>query len=134
MNVLYTNDDGIDADGIRALVAALPEGVRAIVAAPANERSACSHSISLGEKLRVEDFSRDGVVDVIEPDLSLVVERLRQQPVELGTSPLHVARDGAVRRRNDELLVGRPQFADQSEVQVRREDPQLGRLGQHVLR
>jgi len=56
MQVLVTNDDGIDAPGIQALVASLPEGVKAVMAAPANEKSASSHSISLGQKLRVETY------------------------------------------------------------------------------
>lgn len=61
MNVIYTNDDGIDAPGIRALVGNVPPGVKAIVVAPANERSACSHSISLGQKLRIEEFTVNGI-------------------------------------------------------------------------
>jgi len=61
MNVIYTNDDGIQAAGIRALVAGVPSGVHPIVVAPASERSASSHSISLGQKLRVEEYRENGV-------------------------------------------------------------------------
>ncbi len=61
MNILLTNDDGIDAPGIRALLKAIPKGVRAVVAAPASEKSATSHSISLGQKICVEEFRRGGV-------------------------------------------------------------------------
>lgn len=57
MKVLITNDDGLHAAGIQALMESIPPGVSAVVAAPASERSACSHSISLGQKLRVEEFS-----------------------------------------------------------------------------
>ncbi|MDP3920968.1 MAG: 5'/3'-nucleotidase SurE [Candidatus Omnitrophota bacterium] len=62
MNIIYTNDDGIQADGIRALVKNVPEGIVAIVVAPASERSASSHSISLGQKLRIEEFEEDGIL------------------------------------------------------------------------
>ncbi|MBI3306285.1 MAG: 5'/3'-nucleotidase SurE [Candidatus Omnitrophica bacterium] len=55
MNILLTNDDGIHAPGLCALVAGMPAGVNVVVVAPATERSACSHSISLGQKLRVEE-------------------------------------------------------------------------------
>jgi 5'-nucleotidase len=56
MKILITNDDGIHAPGIRALITAVPKGVEAIVAAPASERSASSHSISLGQRLRIEEI------------------------------------------------------------------------------
>lgn len=61
MNVIFTNDDGIDAPGIRALVDNLPKDINAIVVAPATERSATSHSISLGQKLRVEEYQQAGI-------------------------------------------------------------------------
>jgi 5'-nucleotidase len=56
MNILLTNDDGIKAPGLEALVQSLPDGVKAMIVAPANEKSASSHSISLGQKLRVEEI------------------------------------------------------------------------------
>lgn len=61
MNVIFTNDDGINAPGIRALVDFLPKKFKAIVVAPATERSATSHSISLGQKLRVEEYVQTGI-------------------------------------------------------------------------
>lgn len=56
MRILLTNDDGIQAPGLQALQKALPAGVEAVVVAPANEKSASSHSITLGEKLRVVEM------------------------------------------------------------------------------
>lgn len=61
MNILLSNDDGIEAPGIQALLSSVPPGMRVVVAAPASERSASSHSISLGQKLRIEEFERKGV-------------------------------------------------------------------------
>jgi 5'-nucleotidase len=52
MNILVTNDDGIQSEGLHALVRAL-EAVGAVhVAAPHHERSASGHSITLHKPLR----------------------------------------------------------------------------------
>ncbi len=51
----------MDAPGLKALVKCLPSGIKAVVAAPATERSACGHSISLGQKLRVEETRSKGI-------------------------------------------------------------------------
>lgn len=61
MKILLTNDDGIKAAGLRALLACIPKDHKILVAAPATERSACSHSISLGQQLRVEKSTENGV-------------------------------------------------------------------------
>lgn len=62
MNILLTNDDGIHAPGLEALVKNMPKDIHFVVAAPANERSAASHSITLGQKLRVEEYRQKGVL------------------------------------------------------------------------
>lgn len=61
MKVLITNDDGIYAPGIRALVDGLDSKIQKLVVAPADQKSASSHSISLGQKLRVQEFVHDNV-------------------------------------------------------------------------
>ncbi len=61
MKILLTNDDGIKAKGIEALQRAFQDSCEIIVAAPANEKSASSHSISLGQKMRVEEFFKGPV-------------------------------------------------------------------------
>ena len=53
MNILLTNDDGIHADGLLALRAALSELGTVTVVAPDRPRSACGHSITLHKPLRV---------------------------------------------------------------------------------
>ncbi len=52
--ILVTNDDGYEANGLLALVDALREleGVDVTVVAPANEKSACGHSLTLVRPLR----------------------------------------------------------------------------------
>lgn len=53
MHILISNDDGIFADGIRALVKeALKAGHRVTVFAPDSQRSAASHSLSIARPLR----------------------------------------------------------------------------------
>lgn len=56
MKILLTNDDGCHSAGMKALMSCIPKGIEAIVSAPASERSATSHSISLGQKLRIEEI------------------------------------------------------------------------------
>jgi len=55
--ILLSNDDGIDAPGLAALVAAVQELGDVIVAAPDRERSAASHSITLNSPLRVDEVA-----------------------------------------------------------------------------
>ncbi len=52
--ILVTNDDGYEAKGLRCLVEALKElaDVEVMVVAPANEKSACGHSLTLVRPLR----------------------------------------------------------------------------------
>jgi len=54
MRILITNDDGINAEGIRALACRLAEKHQVVVVAPENERSGASHSITLTAPLRVK--------------------------------------------------------------------------------
>ena len=55
MKILITNDDGIGAPGLTALWTALREKHECLVVAPASEKSASSHSVSLGQKLIIEE-------------------------------------------------------------------------------
>lgn len=51
--LLLTNDDGIEAQGLKILERALRELGRVIVCAPATQQSAVGHGITLGTPLRV---------------------------------------------------------------------------------
>lgn len=56
MNILLTNDDGVYADGIRALARVLiSSGHNVIITAPDRERSAAGHSITISNPLRVKE-------------------------------------------------------------------------------
>lgn len=54
MRILLSNDDGIDAPGIRALEEALTPLAEVWVVAPERERSAQSHALTLHKPLRVK--------------------------------------------------------------------------------
>lgn len=59
MRIMVTNDDGINAPGIKALAEALRELGEVIVVAPDRERSAAGHSLTLHSPLRVFEL-REG--------------------------------------------------------------------------
>lgn len=64
MQILITNDDGIEADGIIRLARVAKDFGQVWVVAPESQRSAASHSISLHNEIDVypcEDFPIDGV-------------------------------------------------------------------------
>lgn len=62
MHVLISNDDGIFASGIKALVnEAVSRGHRVSVFAPDSQRSAAGHAISLNRPLRAEKLDFDGL-------------------------------------------------------------------------
>lgn len=56
MKLLLSNDDGILANGIRALIEALSPYHEVYVVAPDRERSAAGHSLTLHTPLRVEEI------------------------------------------------------------------------------
>jgi len=57
MKLLVTNDDGIDAEGIAALLAAARCVGEPMVVAPAGPQSGVSHAVTTGSGVRVEERS-----------------------------------------------------------------------------
>lgn len=53
MHIFLTNDDGVEAPGIRAMALALSSMARVTVLAPHHGRSSCSSSLTLHQYLRV---------------------------------------------------------------------------------
>lgn len=51
--ILLTNDDGYDSIGLKALVEALSPIAKITVVAPANNKSACGHSLTLDRPVRM---------------------------------------------------------------------------------
>jgi 5'-nucleotidase len=60
LHILVSNDDGIDAPGIYALVQELKKIARVTVVAPDEQRSAVGHAITMNYPLRVRKFSKNG--------------------------------------------------------------------------
>lgn len=52
-HILLTNDDGFDAVGLKALIEALKPVAKITVVAPARNKSACGHSLTLDRPLRM---------------------------------------------------------------------------------
>jgi 5'-nucleotidase len=59
-SVLLTNDDGIYARGLEALVRALEKDHRVFVVAPESEQSAVGHALTLTQPLRVKKIKKNG--------------------------------------------------------------------------
>lgn len=81
MRILITNDDGIRADGLRALVEVARQFGTVKVVAPDRERSACGHAMTLHDPLRarpvdfldVEALEVNGVpVDCVNVGLTVL--------------------------------------------------------------
>jgi 5'-nucleotidase len=73
MLALITNDDGIAAEGLRALKAAISTVGRVVTVAPDREQSASSHAITLHAPLRIQRVEEDTyTVDGTPTDCVLV--------------------------------------------------------------
>ncbi len=60
MNILISNDDGIDAIGIQKLVEAMSQCGDVYVVAPNTQRSASSHALSLRKEITVKEYDFPG--------------------------------------------------------------------------
>lgn len=90
MHLLLTNDDGIQAPGLRAMADALiAAGHRVSVCAPDRERSAASHSVCIGKAFRAEPVDYPGAVRAWAADgtpsdcASLGLWLIREDPADL---------------------------------------------------
>jgi 5'-nucleotidase len=57
MKFLLTNDDGVDAPGLAALFAAVESLGEAVIVAPAEHLSGCSHQVTTKQPLRVAEHA-----------------------------------------------------------------------------
>jgi 5'-nucleotidase len=91
VRVLLSNDDGVNAAGLRALAAAF-DGDEVWVVAPDREQSASSHAISLHRPLRMQEvaprwFAVDGTpTDAVYMGLNLVLRGARPDVVVSGVN------------------------------------------------
>lgn len=125
MHILVTNDDGIQAPGIRALALELSQLGQVTVVAPDRERSATGHAITVHSPLRVrrhgdfpavEAYAVDGTpadcvkiaVEALPLDkFDLVVSGINRGP-NLGTDVLY---SGTVSAAVEAAILGLPAIA-----------------------
>jgi 5'-nucleotidase len=82
LNLLVTNDDGIEAAGIRHLAEALSAVAKVYVVAPHAQRSACGHGITIGRPVIVERVSFPGA------DMAFSLEGTPADCVKMGVEVL----------------------------------------------
>lgn len=61
MRILLTNDDGIAAEGLAVLAGVARQFGEVKIVAPDRERSACGHSMTMRDPLRVKELDLDGL-------------------------------------------------------------------------
>lgn len=64
--ILVTNDDGVSAPGLRALVEAMTELGNVIVVAPDKPQSGMGHAITIGDPLRIEKVHLFGQIEAYQ--------------------------------------------------------------------
>jgi 5'-nucleotidase len=92
MAILITNDDGLHAPGIEALIVGLSGLDQAIVIAPSQERSGASHSLTMNTPLRMREV-QDGcyAVDGTPVDCVYIgVHRVFDEPPGLVVSGINL--------------------------------------------
>lgn len=119
--ILLTNDDGIDAEGLRAARRSLAGAARVVVFAPRSERSGASHSFSLRKPLEVVWRDADTVsVDGTPTDcVMLAVRGLLPRKPDLVVSGINhgpnlgddVTYSGTVAAAMEGTLLGIPSIA-----------------------
>ena len=91
MRILISNDDGIRAPGLEALVRALCLNHEVIVAAPASQQSAKAHAITVRERLYVDEYMP-------------LQERYGVKAYAIGGTPADTVKlymEGIIRRRSE---------------------------------
>ena len=125
MKILISNDDGILAPGIAALVKAFAgAGHEVFVCAPDSQRSAASHSLTIGRKLTAREIAMDGAakayaisgtpadcvklgLTVLCPEAEAVVSGVNHG-LNFGTDVLY---SGTVAAAMEGAICGRPAMA-----------------------
>jgi 5'-nucleotidase len=95
MNILLTNDDGIDSPGLLALADVLSPVARLWVCAPKTEQSGCGHGLTVREPLKVRDETVDGAVMAWSVEgkpgdcVKIALLTLMQEPVDIVLSGIN---------------------------------------------
>jgi 5'-nucleotidase len=126
MRILVSNDDGVEAAGLRALAEGLLPLGEVTVVAPDREQSASSHSISLHRPLRIEElppwgavrrFAVDGTpTDAVYVGVNHLLRDRRPEVVASGINrganlAMDVLYSGTVAAAMEGTVMGLPSFA-----------------------
>ena len=121
MKILLTNDDGIAAEGLNALVRVLAEEAEIAVAAPDGEKSATSHSVTLRHPIAMREIAplRWAVEGTPVDCVHLAVLKLLPWRPDLVVSGINhganlgcdVIYSGTVAGAREAALLGLPAFA-----------------------
>ena len=102
MHILLSNDDGIYAPGLAALVEALKDQAEITVVAPESERSAVGHAITLYEPLKTKKVYKNGqffgiAVDGTPADcVKLAVSALMPEPPDFVISGINLGPNAGI--------------------------------------
>lgn len=102
MNILVSNDDGIDSAGIFALVEKLKEIAEITVVAPLKEQSAIGHAITMQVPLRVINYYKNGdffgyAVDGTPADcVKIGIKNIMKTPPDLVVSGINHGSNTAI--------------------------------------
>lgn len=125
INILLTNDDGIDSQGVRSLIRALNPFGRLWLATPSSQRSATSHGITTRDTIPVEEVRIDGterawriggmpadcvklaLIELIPEPIHLVISGINEG-ANLGTDTLY---SGTVAAALEGAYMGVPSLA-----------------------
>ncbi len=58
MKILICNDDGIESKGLKALAEKLSENNEVLVIAPDGNRSACSHTLTVRDAVKIDEYDK----------------------------------------------------------------------------
>ncbi len=119
--ILVTNDDGVEADGLRALAETLRAFGDVTVVAPAEDRSAVSHALTIRRPLQLREvgeawYSIDGTpTDCVNVAVSDLIGRVPDLVVSGINNGLNVGDDvtysGTVAGALEGVLLGAPALA-----------------------
>lgn len=89
ITILVTNDDGINARGINALVKALATIADVYVCAPDTQKSACGHGITVSAPITIREVKMEGAVKAWKISgtpadcVKLAVKKLLQEDIKI---------------------------------------------------
>lgn len=134
MNILITNDDGINAPGIISLAKEVSKEHKVIVVAPKEQKSASSHSISINTPIKIMEEFIDGLnckcysvagtpadctqvgISLLEDNTDLVISGINKGR-NIGTDILY---SGTVSAAIEGAIYGVPSIAVSMEVDFER--------------